>query len=249
MGLMTFEVIPSIDVRGGRCVRLVRGDFEQETVFADDPLVIAENFLEQGARRIHIVDLDSARGSPDPQTTQTARALVRRLADAACIAQVGGGVRSRDAAERWFADGAELVVVGSLALRAPDIAAEICGSFPGQVLLALDVRDSAARADGWLTDAGPAIGHLDVWRAWPAAGLIYTDTQRDGTLQGPNLEGLDLCRSVFTGPVYVSGGIRSLTDITACADVGAAGVIVGSAVYQSRIDLREILRSSIAGTA
>jgi len=238
---MRFEVIPAVDVLGGRCVRLLRGQFANATVYSDDPGAMADAFVAQGARRVHIVDLDSARGAADDATTLAVRAAVGRVAGTGCAAQVGGGVRSVEDARRWIAAGAAYVVLGSVALREPEIAACICATFPGQVMLALDVRDGDARADGWVTAAGPAAAHLERWRHWPSAGLIYTDTQRDGTLQGPDLEGITRCSAAYAGPVFASGGVSSLADVEACVVAGAAGAIIGRAIYEGRVDVRHLI--------
>jgi len=235
-------VIPAADVRGGRCVRLLRGDFTHETVYAEEPSQVVLEFVRQGAERVHIVDLDAARGVPDVLSRDAARAAVVALRDTEATVQLGGGVRSPEAARAWLELGADLVVLGSLAVRSPEVAAEICRTHPGRVLLGLDVRDGVAQAQGWTEAAGDALAHLRRWSDWEAAGVVLTNIARDGALTGPDLEGLEACIAAYGRPVIASGGVASLEDLIAIADAGAAGAIVGRALYEGRIDLASALR-------
>ena len=237
-------VIPAVDVRGGRCVRLLRGDYAQETVYSDDPTQQAVGFVRRGATRVHIVDLDAARGQPDVLSRDAVRAAVRTLHGMGVAVQVGGGVRSAAAATSWLELGADFIVLGSLALRDPALAEEICRARPGHVLLGLDVRGDVAQAQGWTEAAGDAAEHLQRWRTWPAAGVIRTDVGRDGALLGPDIEGLRECVRLYGGPVIASGGIATIEDLDACAAAGAAGGIVGRALYEGRLDLSQALARS-----
>lgn len=230
-------VIPAVDVRGGRAVRLLRGDYAQETVYAEEPEQVVLRFVRMGADRVHIVDLDAARGVPDVLSRDAVRRAVRAASAAGAVVEVGGGVRSALAAASWFECGAHLVVLGSLALREPERAEEICRAHPGRVLLGLDVRDGVAQAQGWTEGAGDAAAHLEEWCDWPAAGVVRTDVGRDGALLGPDLEGLQRCVAAYPGPVIASGGISSLDDLSAVAAAGAAGAIVGRALYEGRLEL------------
>jgi phosphoribosylformimino-5-aminoimidazole carboxamide ribotide isomerase len=234
-------VIPSIDVRGGRVVRLLRGDYADETVFSDEPVALVLSFVDAGARRVHIVDLDAARGRADGDSHHAARACVAALATHGVAVQVGGGVRDAATAQRWFDDGAAFVVVGSLAVRDPAAAEALCAAFPSRVLAGLDVRDGAAQADGWTEAAGEATAHLERWRSWPLAGIVHTAIERDGTLGGPALDELRGVCGRFPGLVLASGGITSINDVAACRDAGAAGVIVGRALHEGLFDLRAAL--------
>jgi phosphoribosylformimino-5-aminoimidazole carboxamide ribotide isomerase len=235
-------VIPAVDVRGGRCVRLLRGDYAQETVYSDDPTQQAIGFVRRGATRVHIVDLDAARGQPDVLSRDAVRAAVRTLRAMNISVQVGGGVRSAAAAASWLDAGAEYIVLGSLALREPLAAEQICRAHPGRVLLGLDVRGDVAQAQGWTEAAGAAAEHLQRWCAWPAAGVIRTDVGRDGAMIGPDLHGLRACVEAYGGPVIASGGVATVDDLEACADAGAAGAIVGRALYEGRLDLSAALQ-------
>jgi phosphoribosylformimino-5-aminoimidazole carboxamide ribotide isomerase len=240
-------VIPAVDVRGGRCVRLLRGDYAQETVYSDDPSQQAIGFVRRGAARVHIVDLDAARGQPDVLSRDAVRAAVRALHEMDVQVQVGGGVRSAQAAASWLDVGADFIVLGSLAVRDPEAAEEICRAHPGHVLLGLDVRGDVAQAQGWTEGAGDAAAHLQRWRAWPAAGVIRTDVGRDGALLGPDIEGLRACIAAYGGPVIASGGVATAGDLDACAQAGAHGAIVGRALYEGRLDLSEALQRFSAG--
>jgi phosphoribosylformimino-5-aminoimidazole carboxamide ribotide isomerase len=230
-------VIPSVDLRGGRVVRLLRGDYAHETVYSDDPVAVVKGFVTAGARRVHVVDLDAARGHADRASSTAATAAVVELARTGATVQVGGGVRDRDAAQRWFDAGASWVVIGSLALRQPDIALALCEEFPGSVLIALDVRGGEARAEGWTQAAGDSGESVDRWTAWPIAGIVHTEIDRDGTLAGPALPALRAICTRFAGAVFASGGVTTIDDVAACAEAGAAGVIVGRALHDGLFDL------------
>jgi phosphoribosylformimino-5-aminoimidazole carboxamide ribotide isomerase len=234
-------VIPSVDVRGGRVVRLLRGDYAQETVFDGDAVGTVEAFAAVGVRRVHLVDLDAARGQPDEASTSQVRAAVSALARRGVDAQVGGGVRDHETAQRWIDLGAAFVVVGSLAVRDPRAAEALCAALPHRVLAGLDVSDGAARAQGWTEDGGEALIHLERWRSWPLAGVIHTAIERDGTLGGPALDSLRTVCDRFDGEVIASGGVTTLDDVAACRDAGAAGAIVGRALHEGLFDLRAAL--------
>ncbi|MGH7685974.1 MAG: HisA/HisF-related TIM barrel protein [Candidatus Dormibacteria bacterium] len=236
-------VIPAVDVRGGRTVRLRQGDYERETVFDGSPADTARRFIDEGAGRLHIVDLDSARGRPDELTTAAVRDALDVALEAGREIEIGGGVRDEARARAWLDAGATAVVIGSVAVIDPPTARAICDMAPGRVLLALDVHDGRARTQGW-TEAGDAADKvLRTWNAWPAAGVIYTDTARDGMLGGPDLVGLQRCRTIYAGPVFLSGGMRNVDDALAAAAHGAAGAVVGRALLDGDFDLRRAIES------
>jgi phosphoribosylformimino-5-aminoimidazole carboxamide ribotide isomerase len=240
------DVIPAVDVQGGRCVRLRQGEHALATVYEDDPVRAAQRFIDAGATRLHVVDLDAARGFPVRDSVAAVARMVTVCVAVGCVVQVGGGIRDIDAASQWLDAGVSLVILGSVASRDPALAQAICVAARGRVLLGLDVRAGVARVEGWTEDGSTAAELLRSWRPWPAAGVVYTDTTRDGLLSGPDLDGLRSCRELYGGPVIASGGIGSLDDITACAEAGAAGVVVGKALYEGRVDLAQALRA-VAG--
>jgi phosphoribosylformimino-5-aminoimidazole carboxamide ribotide isomerase len=237
------DVIPAVDVQGGRCVRLRRGEHASATVYADDPVVAARRFIDAGATRLHVVDLDAARGFPAGESVDAVTRMVATCVAAGCAVQVGGGIRDIDTASRWLDTGVSLVILGSVAARDAALAQAICVAAEGRVLLGLDVRAGVARVEGWTEDGSSAAELLRAWRTWRAAGVVYTDTTRDGLLAGPDLDGVWTCRELYGGPVIASGGIRSIDDITACAAAGASGVVVGKALYEGRVDLADAIQA------
>src|ERR1022692_481731 len=237
------DVIPAVDVQGGRCVRLRRGEHASATIYADDPVVAARRFIDAGATRLHVVDLDAARGFPARESVDAVTRMVATCVDAGCAMQIGGGIRDIGTASRWLDTGVSLVILGSVAARDATLAQAICVAAEGRVLLGLDVRAGVARVEGWTEDGSSAAELLRAWRTWRAAGVVYTDTTRDGLLAGPDLDGVRTCRELYGGPVMASGGIRSVDDITACAAAGASGVVVGKALYEGRVDLADAIQA------
>jgi phosphoribosylformimino-5-aminoimidazole carboxamide ribotide isomerase len=237
------DVIPAVDVQGGRCVRLRQGAHADATVYEQDPVIAAQRFIDSGATRLHVVNLDAARGAPVAESDDAVERMVITCVTARCAVQVGGGIRDAPSAARWIDAGASLVILGSIAARDTALAVAICEGVGGRVLLGLDTRDGIARVQGWTESGLTATELLRRWRDWPAAGVVYTDTARDGLLVGPDLDGLRTCQELYAGPVIASGGIGSIDDITACAAAGAAGVIVGKALYEGRVDLADALRA------
>jgi phosphoribosylformimino-5-aminoimidazole carboxamide ribotide isomerase len=237
------DVIPAVDVQGGRCVRLRQGAHADVTVYEQDPVVAAQRFINSGARRLHVVNLDAARGAAVVDSDDAVERMVVVCVAAGCAVQVGGGIRDAASAMRWIDAGASLVIIGSVAARDPALAVAICEAVGGRVLLGLDVREGVARVQGWTESGLAATELLRRWRGWPAAGVVYTDTARDGLLAGPDLDGLRTCQELYAGPVIASGGIGSIDDIRACAAAGAAGAVVGKALYEGRVDLADALRA------
>jgi phosphoribosylformimino-5-aminoimidazole carboxamide ribotide isomerase len=237
------DVIPAVDVQGGRCVRLRQGDHAHATHHEHDPVRAAKRFIGAGATRLHVVNLDAARGAPVPESDDAVERMVAACVTAGCAVQVGGGVRDVAAATHWIDAGASLVILGSIAARDPGLAVAICEAVEGRVLLGLDTRKGVARVQGWTEDGLAATELLRLWRTWPAAGVVYTDTARDGLLAGPDLDGIRTCKELYEGPVIASGGVSSIDDIHACAEAGAAAAIIGKALYEGRVDLADALRA------
>ena len=229
-------VIPAIDIMNGRCVRLVQGDFEQRTVYSEDPATIAVDFARAGAVRLHVVDLDAARGEVGN------RDVIESVIEAGLTVQVAGGVRSADQVEAWLGAGAGAVVMGTAAVREPEVLAQCANRYPGHVMAALDVRDGMPAVSGW-TETEP----LDIseliprWNVLPLAGMILTCTERDGTLAGPDLATLAGVLAMTRLPVQYGGGIASLTDIRRVRETGAAAVILGRSLYDGKLSLEQAL--------
>ena len=234
-------VYPAIDLRGGRCVRLTQGDFARETVYGDDPVGVARRWEALGARWIHGVDLDGARAGRPVQAP-----LVAAICAAVRIpVQVGGGMRDAAAIESALEDGVARVVLGTIAVREPARGAALCRAFPGRVAIGIDARDGMARVAGWLEGgrvAAPALAETAA--GWGAAAIVYTDIGRDGTQEGPDLEGTRAVARAAGIPVVASGGVGTLEHVravAALADDGVTGVIVGRALYSGAVDLRDAL--------
>ncbi len=233
-----FEILPAIDLRGGRVVRLEQGDFERATAFSDDPVSVARSFAAGGARWLHVVDLDGAR-TGEPAHAAVIRDLVDAVGDRAAV-EVAGGLRTEASVAAALAAGAARVVVGTAALRDPAFAGRLIAIHgPGRIAVALDVRDGLALGEGWR--AGAAGVHAEeALIALADAGVTTfeaTAIERDGLLGGPDLALLGRLVALGRGGVIASGGIASLDDIQAVRRVGCAGTIVGRALYEGRIDL------------
>jgi len=230
-------VIPAMDILGGRCVRLVRGDYQHPTVYSENPLEVVAEFEQAGAERLHVVDLDAARGTA-PNQKVIESILERR----ALKVQVAGGIRTAEAVNAWLGAGAYAVVMGTAAVRDPLLLQRCARLHPGQVFTALDVRDEKAAVSGWTETEPVMIGSLLArWDKLPLAGVILTCIDRDGTLSGPDLVTLARVRSMTGLPVQYSGGISSLDDVEHVADAGAQAVILGKALYEGRITLEQAL--------
>ena len=230
-------VIPAIDVLGGKCVRLKRGDYAHPTFYSDDPSDVAASFAAAGAKRIHVVDLDAARGEGDNQSL--INGIVRR---SALQVQVAGGIRNEVQVDRLLAAGAHAVVMGTAAVREPRLLERCARNHNGRVLAALDIRDGQPSVRGWTESEPLMIGILLArWDVLPLGGVVFTSIERDGTLEGPDLKTLARVRAMTSLPVQYSGGISSIEDIKAVAQAGTAAVIVGKAIYEGRISLEQAL--------
>lgn len=226
-------VIPAIDLFGGQCVRLVKGDYQKPTVYSDDPLDVVDEFVAAGAEHLHVVDLDAARGSGDNRAVIDS--IVRRHD---LKVQVAGGIRSAEAVDRWLDAGAHAVVMGTAAVRDPRLLERCARRQPARILTALDVRDEKAAVSGWTETEPVMIGALlSRWDRLPLAGVILTCIDRDGTLSGPDLATLTRVRAMTGLTVQYSGGISSLDDIAKVQAAGAQVVILGKALYEGRIAL------------
>jgi phosphoribosylformimino-5-aminoimidazole carboxamide ribotide isomerase len=239
-----FEVIPAIDLRGGRIVRLEQGDFDRETAFDDDPADAAASFVDAGARWLHVVDLDGARAG-EPRQLATLAAIVGGSREA--IVEAAGGIRSIAAVDAAFAGGARRVAFGTAALRDPELVRLTIASHGANgVAVAVDVRDGHAVGDAWQTRAnGTAPDELvrrlaDLGTAW----FEVTAIDRDGLLGGPDLGLLERIVGLDVGAVIASGGIRSIGDVVAARGVGCAGAIVGRALYTGAFDLRQAIAAT-----
>ena len=233
------EVIPAIDLRGGRCVRLHQGDFERETVFSDDPLAMAQRWQQEGGPRLHLVDLDGA-VSGEPAHL----AIISAIVDSLDIpVQVGGGIRSAETARAWLDAGVDRVVIGTAAVRNPAMVAEVCRDHgAGRVVVSVDARDGMVALQGWqeasevsVLELAGQMSDLGVER------LLYTDIARDGMLTGPDLETNYMLVEETGIAILASGGVSTVSDIRRLVPTGVEGVIVGRALYMGAVSLREAI--------
>lgn len=233
------EIIPAIDLKGGRCVRLFQGDFGRETVFSDDPLATARSWQEHGGRRLHLVDLDGA-SQGEPAHLDLITEIVRELA---IPVQVGGGIRTLATAESWLAAGADRVVIGTAAVKDPDMVHQVCQLHGGQrVVVAIDAADGKVAVQGWTETS--SIDVLDLAEEMTKIGvvrLLYTDIARDGMLTGPDIETSTRLSRQTGLAVLASGGVSSLDDIRQLARAGVEGTVVGRALYTGAVDLAEAI--------
>ncbi len=234
--MQPFEVIPAIDLRGGYAVRLLQGDYAQETRYHDDPIALAQHWAQRGAPRLHLVDLDGARAGYPVQLD-----TIRRVIGAVDIpVQVGGGVRSEDAVRALLDAGAERVILGTLAVDQPNAAEAIFRKYGAQVALALDVKSGRAATAGWLSvSETPYMEFAQEMARRGASRIIFTQVERDGTLQGVALEPLMALLRAVDVPVIASGGVRDEGDLTALRALAQTtaleGVIVGKALYEGTL--------------
>lgn len=232
---------PAIDIRGGRCVRLVEGDFDRETVYDADPANAARRWVDAGARWLHVVDLDGAvAGKPVNQASITE---IRQRVDVSI--QLGGGLRRIADLEAAFAVGVDRVILGTVALRDPALVNKAIRRWGDSIAIALDARGGKLATDGWLGQS--EVDAVAVAMRFSDAGvghLIFTDIGRDGTLSGPNLVSLEEIIAAVDANVIASGGIATLEDIRAASSAGASGAIVGRALYDGRIELRDAITAA-----
>ncbi|WDQ18374.1 1-(5-phosphoribosyl)-5-[(5-phosphoribosylamino)methylideneamino]imidazole-4-carboxamide isomerase [Rhodopirellula sp. P2] len=236
------EIWPAIDLRHGKPVRLRQGDYDQQTTFGDDPVEFAKRWQESGARRLHLVDLDAARGdSPDAN-----RDAVQRIIEATGLpCQMGGGVRDEATIESLLKVGVSRLVVGSRALKDPDWFVEMCDKYPGKLVAGIDARDGKVATQGWLeTSDVSAFEFATKLRARTEniAAIVYTDIAKDGMMQGPNFEGLAEMAAASDIPLVASGGVTTYDDIQQLVAMNMPAAIVGRSLYDGVMELGEVVR-------
>lgn len=234
-------IIPAIDIRGGKCVRLFQGDYGKETVYAEDPAEMACRWIAQGAGLLHLVDLDGAReGAPRNRET------IRRILKVSSIpVQIGGGIRTLTDMEDYLSSGASRVILGTAAYANPEFLAAACRRWPGQIAVDIAVRSGKAAISGWTREtAMPALELARNCESLGASWVIYTDILRDGAQQGINVESTRVFARALRTPVFASGGVSTIEDIVSLLPLepeGVRGVIVGRALYAGTLDLREAI--------
>lgn len=241
-GAIPFEILPAIDLRGGRVVRLRKGDFERETAYGDDPVAVATRFADAGARWLHVVDLDGARMGA-PAHVGVVEAIVKAVGDRTAV-EVAGGLRDANAVRSVLGSGVARAVVGTAALRDPAFAGRLVSAHgAGRIVAAIDVRDGFAVGEGWAQGAA-GIDSAAAIRALTDAGVVtfeVTAIDRDGLLGGPDLALYERLLEGRGVSIIASGGISSFEDVRAVQGIGCAGAIIGRAIYEGRIDLAQVL--------
>ncbi|MCC0176659.1 1-(5-phosphoribosyl)-5-[(5-phosphoribosylamino)methylideneamino]imidazole-4-carboxamide isomerase [Waterburya agarophytonicola K14] len=237
------EVIPAIDLLGGKCVRLYQGDYNQASTFSKNPVEVARQWASEGATRLHVVDLDGAKSGKSVNLS-----VIEAIAKAIDIpVQVGGGLRDRDGVSRLLDTGVQRAILGTVAVEKPALVTQLCNEFPNRIVVGIDARNGKVATRGWLETSEIEATQLAASMAKEgAAAIIYTDIHRDGTLAGPNMDALRELAESIDIPVIASGGVSSLTDLLSLLSlesIGVTGAIVGRAIYTGDVSLKEAVRA------
>ncbi|GAB0057823.1 1-(5-phosphoribosyl)-5-[(5-phosphoribosylamino) methylideneamino] imidazole-4-carboxamide isomerase [Candidatus Magnetaquicoccaceae bacterium FCR-1] len=240
-------LIPAIDLKNGQCVRLFQGEMDQATVYSDSPATMARHWQSLGARRLHVVDLNGAFAG-EPVNAAAVAAILEALT---IPVQLGGGIRNLETIERWLTAGIDIVILGTIACRNPELVREACRLHPGRISVGIDARDGLVAVEGW--SATTEITALDLARRFEDAGvaeIIFTDISRDGALSGPNIPATRALAEAITIPVILSGGVSCLEDIQHARENAGpfanrgriSGIITGKAIYDGRLDFQSAAR-------
>jgi phosphoribosylformimino-5-aminoimidazole carboxamide ribotide isomerase len=231
-------LIPAIDLKDGHCVRLKQGDMDQSTTFGEDPAVMARKWVDMGARRLHLVDLNGAFAG-HPKNEQAIRKILKEVGSEIDV-QLGGGIRDLDTIERYLDAGLRYVIIGTAAVKNPGFLQDACTAFGGHIIVGLDARDGKVATDGWSKLTGHEVIDLGKkFEDYGVEGIIYTDIGRDGMLSGINIEATVKLAQALSIPVIASGGLSNLEDIRqlcAVEEEGVAGVICGRSIYSGDLD-------------
>ncbi len=232
------EIIPAIDIRGGKCVRLYQGDYNQQTIFDENPTAVALRWKSQGARWLHIVDLDGA-ATGEPGNIAAVEEIIRR---SSLPVELGGGIRREDIAEELLQKGVSRIILGTVAIEKPELVARLCQRFGQAIVVGLDARDGKIAIHGWQKDT--VVDVLQLSREMVELGVsrfIYTDIRRDGTLTEPNFDAVERLIAEVDVPIIASGGISRLEHLRRLKELGVEGAIIGQALYTGDIDLQEAI--------
>ena len=237
-------IIPAVDIKDGKCVRLLQGRMDQETVFADDPAVMAQKWADAGAELIHVIDLNGA-FAKCPQNIEAVRKILRHVH---VPIQLGGGIRNQKTVEMYIDMGVKRVILGSEAVQRPEFVEEACRKFPGQIVLGIDARNGYVAIDGWIHTT--RVHAMDLARQFENSGLAainFTDIHRDGMQSGLNVKEIQVLAEAIEVPVIASGGVSTIDDIhklLPLESAGVVGVIVGKALYSGTLDFKTALKIS-----
>jgi len=243
------EIIPAIDIKDGLCVRLKQGDMQSATVFAEDPAAMAQHWLEQGAKRLHLVDLNGAFAGK-PRNELAIREVVSVIGEDIPL-QLGGGIRDLDTIERYLDDGITYVIIGTAAVKNPGFLHDACYAFPGHIIVGLDAREGKVATDGWSKMTGHDVVDLaKKFEDYGVEAIVYTDIGRDGMLTGVNIEATVKLARELKIPVIASGGIASIDDVKGLLPYendGIMGAIAGRALYEGKLDFKAAQRAAKGG--
>ena len=240
------KIWPAVDIRGGQCVRLIQGDYDQETVYGANPADMAIRWASDGAGQIHLVDLAGARDG----STANRQAVAEIVNSVEVPCQLGGGIRDRVTVAEYLGLGVERLVIGTKAQKDPDWLSASCKEFPERIVIGLDARSGMVATDGWLqTSDTPASELAKRYSKLPIAGIVYTDITRDGMLKGPNLEALKDIIDAVDVPVIASGGVTTSEDVSEIAKLGAAGCIIGRSLYEGKMTLADAMDAVVEANA
>ena len=240
------QIWPAIDIRAGRCVRLIQGDYEQETVYGNSPADMAIRWVADGATGLHLVDLDGAKTGK----SENFEAIAKIAEQVKVPIQVGGGIRDAEIITRYLEIGIRRIVLGTKAFKDPDWASEISRKFPGTILIGLDSRDGKVATDGWMETSETAdVDFALKMSQQPIAGIIYTDISKDGMLAGPNFDAMEKMNNQVNVPVIASGGVTTTSDISRLSSLGLAGCVVGRALYEGKLTLGQAIDAAENGVS
>ena len=234
------KIIPAIDIQNGNCVRLKQGDFQKETIFHSSPLDMAQKWVNDGAERLHLVDLDGARlGSPI--NIDVVSSICKKFPNIPI--QIGGGIRNFETAERYLKAGANFIIIGTKAVKEPDFIKQLCMKYPGKIIIGIDAKNSEVATEGWKSISGKnALSLAKEFEEYGVSEIIYTDIEKDGMMKGPNIEATINLASNISIPVIASGGVSCLEDIqeiSAHGKLGITGIIIGRALYEKKFNIRD----------
>ena len=233
-------IIPAIDLKDGKCVRLKQGVMEESTIFSENPVEVAKQWIDLGARRLHLVDLNGAFAGK-PVNESAIKAIVKEVGGAIPI-QLGGGIRNLDTVEKYLNNGVDYIIIGTAAVKNPGFLHEACYAFPGQIIVGLDAKEGEVAIDGWAKLTGHNVIELaKKFEGYSVEAIIYTDIGRDGMLNGLNIEATEKLAEALTIPVIASGGVTNLEDIKNLCSIaysGVSGAITGRAIYEGTLDFK-----------
>ncbi|CAM8290032.1 1-(5-phosphoribosyl)-5-[(5-phosphoribosylamino)methylideneamino]imidazole-4-carboxamide isomerase [Candidatus Methylopumilus universalis] len=233
-------IIPAIDLKDGKCVRLKQGLMEESTIFSENPGQVAKQWTDLGARRLHLVDLNGAFAGK-PVNESAIKAIVKEV-DGTIPIQLGGGIRNLDTVEKYLNSGVDYIIIGTAAVKNPGFLHEACYAFPGQIIVGLDAKEGEVAIDGWAKLTGHNVIELaKKFEGYGVEGIIYTDIGRDGMLNGLNIEATEKLAEALTIPVIASGGVTNLEDIRNLSSIaysGVIGAITGRAIYEGTLDFK-----------